>query len=129
MFMAKHSMADVSVNKQVDKDRVRSGEQLVYVIAVTNNGPDKAENVWLQDDVPTGLTGTQYSEDLGASWQQWHGNFYLGELGIISTIVLLRGTVSASAGPSISNTAQVYCDTPDPNPQNNIDSALSIVTN
>lgn len=114
--------ADLSVVKTSAPNPVRIGETLTYTIIVSNSGPSEAQAVVLRDDVPAGFVNPEFSLDGGITWQPWTGALLLGELAAGGSItVLLRGTVEAAAGSSLSNTAIVSSDTPDPNPDNNRD--------
>ena len=48
--------ADLEVVKTVDVVSPTPGDTVVYTIVVTNNGPDKANNITIRDRVPSGLT-------------------------------------------------------------------------
>lgn len=50
------AMADLEVTMMDMEDPVFSGEQLVYGIGVTNNGPNEATNIVLVDTLPDGVT-------------------------------------------------------------------------
>lgn len=62
----------------------------------------------------------EWSQDNGTSWQTWTAAISLGTLlPGEARVILLRGTVSASAPQSISNTVTITSATPDPDPSNN----------
>ena len=46
--------ADIEVTKEPDGGEVDAGNDAVFTIHVVNNGPDQAENVTLEDDLPPG---------------------------------------------------------------------------
>ena len=46
--------ADLSLTKTASPDPVKVGEDLTYTLTVTNNGPDKATQVSLNDTLPEG---------------------------------------------------------------------------
>ncbi|HWP92991.1 MAG TPA: SBBP repeat-containing protein [Thermodesulfobacteriota bacterium] len=48
--------ADLSVTKSDSPDPVTQGNDLIYTITVTNNGPDTATDVILIDTLPSGVT-------------------------------------------------------------------------
>lgn len=117
--------ADLSVTKTGSPNPAIPGQYLIFGITVRNNGPDPAVNTVLTDSVPGALTNVEYSTDGGTVWTAWTGSYPLGTLapGAAQTI-LLRGLVSPSATGTIINTASVSSDTPDPNPDNNQDTAM-----
>ncbi len=112
--------ADLSVVKTGAPSPARPGDPITYTIVTANAGPSSAVNVILEDPQPPFLNGPEWSQDNGASWQPWQSVISLGTLlpGEAS-VILLRGTVSASAPPLISNTVTVSSSTPDPDPDNN----------
>ena len=48
--------ADLSVTKTVNDPTPNVGETIAYTVTLTDNGPDDATNVTLQDVLPAGLT-------------------------------------------------------------------------
>ena len=112
--------ADVSVVKSASPSSVGAVGVLTYTMVVSNAGPSASENVMLEDAAPEDLQNPEFSTDGGATWQTWTNPLSLGTLERSSaTIVLLRGTIVSGATGSITNTATVYGDTADPNPDNN----------
>ncbi|MCL2336990.1 MAG: DUF11 domain-containing protein [Firmicutes bacterium] len=112
--------ADLAVVKSGIQSSVAPGDILAYMITVTNNGPAAAADVTVTDAVPGVLTGTKFSTNGGVSWQPWTGSYALGSLlSGASLALLLRSTVSSSAGGSITNTAVVSSTTADPDLSNN----------
>ncbi|WP_127579164.1 DUF6923 family protein [Paenibacillus koleovorans] len=112
--------ADISVVKTSSPNPASPGQPLTYMVVVTNEGPNDAENIMLTDIVPSALTEVEYSTDGGVTFSPWTGMLSLGTLGAgASQIVLLRGSVIPSATGTLSNTATVVSTTPDPDPSNN----------
>ncbi len=113
--------ADVSVVKTASISPIMPGQILTYAIDVKNAGPSDAQNVVLDDGIPSEIVGPEFSVDGGVTFNPWPTVYDLGTLaaGELRTI-LIRGTVSSSATGTISNTATVTSTTPDPNPSNNI---------
>ena len=48
--------ADLSLEKTVDDNTPNVGENVVFTISVTNDGPDEATGVQVRDEIPTGMT-------------------------------------------------------------------------
>ncbi len=112
--------ADLSVRKVGQPGTAASGETVTYTITTTNQGPDNAENVTLSDVIPPELEQVQFSADGGATWNPWISPYHIGLLPSgQSRTILIRGVVAASAVGTISNTAVVRSDTPDPDLHNN----------
>ncbi len=111
--------ADISVAKTSEIEIASIGEQVVYELAITNNGPGIARNIVLTDQVPSSLQNPEYSTN-GTTWNTWNGEFRREAMASGSTYyVLVRGTVASTAGNTISNTATVTASTIDPDNQNN----------
>lgn len=112
--------ADISIIKSASPNPVLAGGQLVYTLLIANAGPSAAENVVLTDLLPPGLEDAEISSDGGATWAPFNGIQSLGNLAAGSAVeLLIRARVSASTAGSLTNTAMVSSDTPDPNPDNN----------
>ena len=117
--------ADVSVVK-LGPTSVTAGEQVEFVLVLSNSGPSDAVNVVLEDIMPSYIHDAQFSTDNGNSWNVWENRFEAGTLAPGSLVtVLIRGTVAASAVGIIENTARISSDTEDPDPSNN-DSAITV---
>jgi len=112
--------ADLAITKTADKTSVQPGDVLTYTLTITNNGPDAAAEVTITDAVSNLLTGAESSINNGVSWLTWTGSYTYGTLaGGASITLLIRGTVSAAATGTITNTATVSSTTPDPDLSNN----------
>ena len=114
--------ADVSVTKSDDVDPVTEGEPLTYTIVVTNNGPDAAENVVLNDTLPAGTsfnfaTITQGTCAIGFPLLQCQ--FGTMEVGETETLII---RVTPNSPGVITNTVSIASDTADPDTSNNSDS-------
>ncbi|MBP9072110.1 MAG: DUF11 domain-containing protein, partial [Caldilineaceae bacterium] len=116
--------ADMAISKTGPDGPVVAGETLTYTIVITNNGPSLAEDVDVKDFVPAGMnlvnatissTGGQCMAGLCQL-----GDVDAGEVQTI-TVVTVVGT-DVPAGTLLENTAQVFTDSTDPNPGNNVDS-------
>ena len=113
--------ADISVEKSATPDTVSPGEELIYTILVTNNGPDNAENVVLTDNIPISIINPEFSIDEGGTFTPWTGSLDLGTLASgEARTVLIRGTVPDTAAGIITNTAVLQSTTPDPDLNNNV---------
>ncbi|MCL1918088.1 MAG: isopeptide-forming domain-containing fimbrial protein [Peptococcaceae bacterium] len=120
--------ADLAVSKVGTPDVVNHGQLLTYTVAVTNLGPDAAQNAVLTDVLPSDLTGAEVSVDGGVTFQPWTGSYTIGTIpaGLMIPI-LIRGTVGPEASGTLTNTVAVSSDTPDPDPTNNTDSVITSV--
>lgn len=120
--------ADMAVFKEAAPNPVAPGGTLLYTITVSNLGPSDAQNVLLTDAVPTEVLSPEVSLN-GSAFQPWSGSLDLGTMAAnTSANIRIRGTVSVEASGTISNTAVVSSDTPDPNHDNNTDTAVVSVS-
>lgn len=121
--------ADISVIKRASPNPVLAGGQLTYTLLISNAGPSTSENVTLSDPLPAGLEDAEISTDNGVTFAPFSGAYPAGDLpaGTVVTL-LIRATVSPSAAGSLTNTAVVSSDTPDPEPDNNTSTEVTPVT-
>ena len=113
--------ADLAIMKVACPTIVKPCEEIVYTIHVTNNGPDIAMEITLEDELPSAICDPQYSVDGGSSWHKWIQDWiYLPSMGAgDSTTVLIKGTVKKCTCKPIKNTACVRSSTKDPVWRNN----------
>jgi len=106
--------ATLTVTKTASPNPVNVGDVLTFSIFIRNNGPSSTQNVVVTDDIPSGLTNVVFSTD-GINFQPWTGSFTYPVIpaGGARTL-LIRGTVTAAAGDTITNTVHARGnDTPD----------------
>ncbi|MDY0090112.1 MAG: choice-of-anchor L domain-containing protein, partial [Flavobacteriaceae bacterium] len=119
-FFAGWSQADLVVTKTDGSNTYTAGETLTYTITLTNNGPDDAVNVHLEDIVPDGIDPDT------VNWTGDNGTSGVGDL--IDDLALLPvGVVIVyevivpipsdfDQATDLVNTVVVTSDTPDPDP-------------
>ncbi|MCE0674536.1 DUF11 domain-containing protein, partial [Clostridioides difficile] len=115
------SSADISVIKLANKTEACVGEQIDFVIVVSNAGPENAQNVTLIDNVSDKLKKAVFSLDRGVSFQPWTGSLNIGTLpaGTLR-VIILRGIIKSTCLDRLTNIAEVTSTTPDSNLNNNI---------
>jgi len=129
------TQADLSVLKSDAPDPVLPGASLTYGITVVNSGPSNAASVALNDVLPAGVVFASLTApggwscttpSVGASGTVGCSHPSLPPGSAIFTLVV---TVSSglAGGSTITNTATIAAATADPNPANNVASAVTAV--
>ncbi len=122
-----YPQADIAISKSVTPNPVIAGESTQYTISIINNGPSLAQDVEVNDLLPSGLT-LENAVPAKGTWSSpmWQ----VGDLASGETATL---TLTAKVDPSfadnsnINNTATVSSATFDPNSSNNSASATNVV--
>ena len=77
-----HTVA-LTLTKTVNNATPLVGDQVIYTLTVTNQGPDAGENVKVSDLLPTGLTWV--SDDSGGDYESGTGIWTIGNLSVSGT--------------------------------------------
>ncbi len=121
--------SDLAIAKAVDNALPAEGGTIVYTIDLTNNGPDTATNMQINELLPAGVTFVSSSQTAGI-YISSTGVWILSTVGNGATETLtITATVDAGTdGQTITNTASVaVLDQPDGNSANDSDSADIVV--
>ena len=118
--------ADLSIAKSDNPDPVIAGNNLLYTVTVTNNGPSDAQNVVVTDTLPAGVT---FVATNGCA--ESPGGVPVCSLGTIAAGATDQYSIGVTVDAdtltgNINNAASVTSDTTDPVPGNN--SANEITT-
>ncbi|HEY2325816.1 MAG TPA: hypothetical protein VGJ82_23370, partial [Thermoanaerobaculia bacterium] len=116
------AQADLALAK-TGPSGVTAGQNVVYTVTVTNNGPSSATNVVVSDPPPTNLT---FLSNSGACTSAYPCNVGTLANGQMATITSTYSTSPSFAG-NVTNTASVSATEPDPNGANNTDSKTTNV--
>jgi uncharacterized repeat protein (TIGR01451 family) len=127
--------ADLSIKKTGSPNPVVSGSQLTYTISVTNNGPQDATGVTVTDSLPATVHFNSMSSSQGTctrstttkpSSKDGTVTCKLGSLsnGGSATVTIV---VTATKPRTLSNTASVTGDQPDPTSADNSSTATTTV--
>ncbi|NDJ85853.1 MAG: DUF11 domain-containing protein, partial [Chloroflexi bacterium] len=113
--------ADLAVTKSVDNSSPHENTNVTYTVTVTNNGPDTATGVRVQDTLPSGIT---YVSDSASQGTYAAGFWDIGTLtnGATATLNITVQVETGTAGSTISNVAAIDAFDPpviDANPGNN----------
>lgn len=119
-------VADLRLTKSDSTDPVIAGNNLVYTLNVTNDGPSRATNVTLVDSLPAGVTFS--SASAGCNNSNGTVTCDLGDMNSgTNKQVTINVKVKSSTTTQLSNTASVSSDTHDPNTANNSETELTNV--
>ena len=132
-FIKALSSADLTIIKTDSPDPVPSGNNVTYTVAVTNTGPDTAQNVVVTDNLPANVTLVSCDSTGGGVCGGTAGiptvTFASLANGASASITLVATvTSSTGGGTTISNTATVTSDTFDPTTPNSVTQVTSINT-
>jgi uncharacterized repeat protein (TIGR01451 family) len=126
------SSATTSITRQADLAITKSGpatvtrgNDIVYTINVTNNGPSDALGVSVSDNTPAGLT---FVSNSGACTSAFPCNVGTLTAGQTVTITATYNVPSSYAGGAIINTAGVTAATTDPGSGNNSSTSTTAAT-
>jgi uncharacterized repeat protein (TIGR01451 family) len=118
--------ADLAISETASDRRVERGELLVYLIKVTNKGPDTAVSLNVTDTLPAGTAFLRAYTNKGACTGPAVGSAgtlscSLNSLNVGNAAWLIQVAVrvTAKGGSTLINTASVVSSTPDPNLLNN----------
>ena len=111
--------ADLEIDKSVNDATPNLGDEVIWTITVTNNGPDTAEAVVVSDVLPEGTTFVESTADFDSV----AGIVELGDLDSGQS-VSFDITVTVDDREEIDNTATVSSDTFDNDDTNNSDNAI-----
>ncbi len=110
------AQANLAIAKLVDNMTPDVGSDVVFTLAVTNQGPSTATDVVVTDVLPSGFT--YVSDNASGNYNSTTGEWIVGPLtNGESASLLITATVSPSG--SYTNTASVTANEPDPETANN----------
>ncbi|MFO1519403.1 MAG: DUF11 domain-containing protein [bacterium] len=119
-------VADLAITEVAFPDAVEVGQDITYVLTVTNNGPEAALNVVLTDNLPSQVAFVNALSNQGTCSGAPQLSCSLGILAKGES-ALVTVIVTASANGSVSNTVNVRSDDFDPNTANNTASSSTTV--
>ena len=111
--------ADLALTKTLTTPPpINIGDNVVFALTVTNNGPSAATGVTVTDTLPAGLT--YVSNDCGASFAAPTLTWNVGALAVSASATCNLTVTVTQAGPIV-NSASVSGNEPDPTPGNDTD--------
>ncbi len=119
--------ADLTITKSDAVDPVTTGNNVTYMVTVSNNGPNTAENVVLTDNLPNGVLFVSANPDQG-NCSESNGIVIcnLGNIDDNASASVTIVVITTSSG-SITNNANVTSSTSDSNSNNNSTSEQTTV--
>ncbi len=121
--------ANLSITKTDAPDPVFVGQNLVYTVTVTNNGPSSASSVSVVDTLPGSVTFVSATSSQGScSPSSGTVTCTIGTMAN-AAVVTITITVTPTATGTISNSASVSSTTNDPVPGNNTAGPVNTMVN
>jgi uncharacterized repeat protein (TIGR01451 family) len=117
--------ADLLVTKSVSNPTPNVGDTITYTVTVTDNGPDPATGVTVQDTLPPGISFVSATPSQG-SYNRTTGDWTLGTVNPGTPQTLIITVKVASPNPADNTAAISHSDQFDPNPDNSSDTASTI---
>jgi uncharacterized repeat protein (TIGR01451 family) len=128
--------ADLSLAMTGSPSAVIYGSNVTYTLTLLNFGPSAATNANVSDTFPAGMTYLSASNSMGTvtvtnnlvGWNVTPGSSL--PLGASATLSIVLGTGSIPIGQlpdTVTNLASATADEADPNPANNVASAVTVV--
>lgn len=118
--------ADLTLTKTDSPDPVSVGQDLTYLVTVTNVGPGPASVVTVVDQLPAGVAVRAVGASQGICLRSQTVTCVLGMLPAGTTATINIVVLPAAAG-TLTNTARASSPEPDPNPSNNSSTATTTV--
>jgi uncharacterized repeat protein (TIGR01451 family) len=114
--------ADLVLGKQVSNPTPDVGDTITFTVTVTNDGPDLATGVTVQDLLPAQVN---YQSSLASegSYNPTTNTWTLGAVGVGATQTLTITVFVASANPQANTASISHADQFDPDAANNSDTA------
>ena len=106
-------LVSLDINKTASNETPYTGATIFYTIAVTNNGPDTANNVVVHDAFPAGLDYVDYN---GSNWvctevgNTVDCNYTVALNAGVTTNLFIITDVTGPADTDITNTASAHAD-------------------
>jgi uncharacterized repeat protein (TIGR01451 family) len=125
------SQADLSIEKTVNNSNPYVGDNIEFTVTVTNNGPNPATGVEVNDLLPNGYSYVSHSTASG-SYDHTTGIWTIGNVGFPGSVVLTISVDVNMPAPGINyqNIATITnLDQLDPDPTNNTDDEITSPVN
>ena len=114
--------ADLQIIKLVDNPTPNLNSEVVWTLVVTNNGPEDAVNVIVNDNLPGGVEYVSDMTTMG-DFDIAAGVWTVGDLAVGTSAMLQITSVATDAAAVQTNIALVSSDTEDSNPANDVANA------
>ncbi|MGX5731593.1 SdrD B-like domain-containing protein [Pseudoxanthomonas beigongshangi] len=122
---------DLRLEKSASAASVIGGDEVIYTLTVTNDGPGTSAGFSVQDTLPAGVSLVAGSFD-GPGWSFNPGTMTATHAGSLvagaSRSFTFRAKVNVGGGNIINSAVVNAGSLPDPNPANNTDDVTTVVT-
>ncbi|MFE5826468.1 isopeptide-forming domain-containing fimbrial protein [Streptomyces erythrochromogenes] len=117
--------ADLTVAKSVDKQGMATGENAVYTLTATNNGPDDTAAVKVEDELPGGM---EYISSMGnGSYNSKSGTWAIGNLKNGQSASMKITVKVTGTGKITNNITGATSLLPDPTPDNTAHATVTAI--
>lgn len=116
--------ADLELSKAVDNDRANVGQEVVFTIVVSNQGPNAATNVIVTDQLPDGITFRSGQTPQGSSYNAGTGVWDVGAIpaGAQRTLTIVGSIDSPDPQQNMAQVSSADQYDPDSTPGNGLGS-------
>ncbi|MBN1315671.1 MAG: DUF11 domain-containing protein [Anaerolineales bacterium] len=113
--------ADLVITKMDEPDPVVAGEELVYTIVITNNGPSYAESVVVVDNLPSELILQEITVAGADAAECDESTCQLGDMAVEQVVtieIVAMVATDVPTGTVLANTVRAFTDSVDPDADN-----------
>lgn len=119
----REAIADLTITKTVNDATPAVGDPVTFTLTASNNGPNAATGVTVNDLLPSGYTYA--SDNGGGAYNSGTGVWTIGNLANGASVSLQITATVLTTGDYL-NTARVTGSEMDPNPANNVSGAMVV---
>ena len=123
-------VSDLAISIRPSAPSILAGGELTYTLVVTNNGPNDDTGVFINDNLPSGVTLVSAVSDTGSPVIDFKGLIFsaIGNLKASATATITIVIRPDASTDSVTNTASVAGVNIDPNDANNLAAVTTAIT-
>ena len=116
----------ITNNFEESGETCHSGDEIVWTITVTNNGPDTAVNSVLKDVLPDGVVYVSHDNENG-TYDNESAVWSIGDLPVGETVTLTIRTIANTTNATVYRNVSASTDTYEPDLSNNYDNSSVVI--